>query len=269
MTSLDELIAIRRRIGLIEARLKSLLETHETCRLAWNDLRKAHEHEHGPTGLDLLPSFPVHDRIKTELSATAAVLSVLRARTDGATVEVIISEAIRLAPHATDGAVRTAISRLTAKGAIRGARGKGAVYRAEENAENEAGYTRRRRRQPVSNRIHPRQISSPADFNAAAALLLVLYGPMTGATLLSRLKDRLKPRGKLDRKYLESNLGHDAGFCSTNFGYWLAGLPLPEKEEAVRKARAKGSRSPASTRNLQEAKEQTRTARKRPLDASD
>lgn len=268
MTSLDKLIAIRRRIALIEVRLQSLLETHETCRLAWNDLLTAFQHQHRPTDLDLLASFSIHDRIETEPSATTAVLSVLRARPDGATVEVIISEAIRLAPHATSGAVRTAISRLTAKGAIRGARGKGAVYRAVENAENEAGYTRRRRQQPVSDRIHPTRAASPLDFNAAAALLLVLYGPMTGPTLLSRLKDRLQPRGKFDLKYLESNLGHDIGFCSTDFGYWLSGLQLPEKEEAVRKASAKGSRSPASTRQQQKAKRRTRTARKVPMDAS-
>lgn len=253
LTDLDTLIAMRRRIALIEDRLRCLLETHEACRRAWNDFLSAYEVQHRPTGFEALPSFSLHDMIETELSATAAVLSVLRARTDGPTVDEIISDVSRVAPHATAAAVRTAISRLTAKGAVRrDGLGRGAVYRAGENAEADAGYTRRRRRKPVSDRTHPDRIPSSSDFNAAAAWLLVLYGPMTGPRLLSRLKDRLTPRGKYDLKYVESNLGHDPGICSTDFGYWLAGVRLPEREEAVREARVKGSRSQARKRNRRE-----------------
>lgn len=268
MINLHALIAFRRRVGLIEQRLRTLLEIHETSRLACNDLLAAYDYPNSPADLEPLPNFVVQDRIETEPSATQAVLVVLGSHPNGATVDVITAQVKKLAPHCSEGSVLTAISRLTAKGAIWGRRGKGAVYRLGENATIEAGHTRRRRQQPVSKRVHPRKVADPADFNAAAAFLLVLHGPMTGPDLLVRLKDKLKPSGKYDLKYLESNLGKDPGIVSTDFGYWLAGLPLPEREEAIRRARVKGSRSPAPNRDAGNPIIKEKSARaKRPHEA--
>lgn len=239
----DELVALKNRIRLVADRIGDLMRTHEACRNAYNAVLEATDRAEGRTGLESLPPFALDQAFSMNQSAAAVALDALVALAEPLTVDRLAVEVRRKLPNATTASIRLALDRFAKLRAVLVTKDRGTCYRAADDAVQRAGGRRKRRPPAVTERISPRDVAEASEYSAAAAVELVLNGPMQGPQIHERLKNRLTPSGKLDR-YVGSNLGHSRGFSNERpFGYWLAGVELPEAQQAILDAKGKGTRS--------------------------